>query len=45
VVTDVDPDVPVVIVSFPKDVGLTTPIIPPFGDPISHYSYLKIFLT
>jgi hypothetical protein len=36
-------DVLDVTVHFPNDVGFTTPIIPPLGDPISHYSCLKIF--
>jgi hypothetical protein len=41
VVNVVDP-VTDVTVHFPNDVGLITPIIPPLGDPISHYSCLKI---
>jgi hypothetical protein len=36
-------DVLDVTVHFPNDVGLITPTIPPLGDPISHYSCLKIF--
>jgi hypothetical protein len=42
VVNVVDP-VADVTVHFPNDVGLITPTIPPLGDPISHYSCLKIF--
>jgi hypothetical protein len=41
VVNGVD-DVLDVTVHLPNDVGLITPIIPPLGDPISHYSCLKI---
>jgi hypothetical protein len=43
VVNVVDPVVTDVTVHLPNDVGLITPTIPPLGDPISHYSCLKIF--
>jgi hypothetical protein len=35
-------DVLDVTVHFPNDVGFNTPIIPPFGDAISHLPFLKI---
>jgi hypothetical protein len=45
VVNVVDPDVPVVIVSFPNDVGFNAPIIPPLDLAIGHLLLFKNSLT